>query len=338
MKMGADAASLRAAGFVLAWKALQECVTRPFYWTTPCMASSRPGPARRNSCPSFALSQPVHVPAALLGAVVPFPRRWRRSCGCTSLHRRPGELARPPAGAASGLAAAIDADQRRRRERPARGNAPAAPRRPYVLGSTIAGLALDRPGIEFQLCSPRPLRYAPATQPTPRRRPRRWRAPSRHVRRAPPAPAFWRPARSRQKRHRAVDEDELLDEAAARGEVDLLVEAAVGARQLVGVVDNLAGCSHHAALAPAPPRARHVWRPAARPAPPARRARRKARPTGRDRARTHHRAAVAGQHRLGLQPAGSASRCVRDTPKRSASSASTSRSPGRRPPGHCSRG
>jgi cellulose synthase/poly-beta-1,6-N-acetylglucosamine synthase-like glycosyltransferase len=132
-----------------AWKALQECVTRPFYWdkTAHGVVAARPG--ETELLPVLVLSQPVHVPAALLGAVVPFPApvavkpRLHLSAPASGASEPADQPAQRPAwqrqltlisgGGANG--------------RPADA---AAPRRPYVLGSTIAGLALDRPGIEFQ--------------------------------------------------------------------------------------------------------------------------------------------------------------------------------------------
>jgi cellulose synthase/poly-beta-1,6-N-acetylglucosamine synthase-like glycosyltransferase len=131
-----------------AWKALQECVTRPFYWdkTAHGVVAARHGEAEL--LPVLVLSEPVHVPAALVGAVVPFPAPLavKARLHLSALASEAGERADRPAqrpawqrqltlvsgGGATGQPAG------------------AAARAPYVLGSTIAALALHRPGIEFQ--------------------------------------------------------------------------------------------------------------------------------------------------------------------------------------------
>ncbi len=130
-----------------AWKALQECVTRPFYWdkTAHGVVAARPG--ETELLPVLILSEPFHVPAALPGAVVPFPTpaavkaRLHLSvpaCGA-------GEPADPPARRPAGLRE-LTLVSGGASDLPAGG----PERMPYVLGSTIAAFALDRPGIEFQ--------------------------------------------------------------------------------------------------------------------------------------------------------------------------------------------
>lgn len=118
-----------------AWKALQECVTRPFYWdkTAHGVVSAQPG--ETELLPVLVLSEPVHVPAALPDTVVRFPAP---AAPAARLHL-------------SARAAALPPPPRPRLTLVGGGEGAAVrPRAPYVLGSTIAALALDRPGIEFQ--------------------------------------------------------------------------------------------------------------------------------------------------------------------------------------------
>lgn len=133
-----------------AWKALAECVTKPFYWdkTAHGVVEARAGQAEL--LPVLVLADPVHVPATPAGPVVPVPApasrparlhlsapaRLRDNEGAAQT--RPARLVYPPL-----LTLVSDRDA-------GAATARAARRAPYVLGSTIAGLALDRPGIEFQ--------------------------------------------------------------------------------------------------------------------------------------------------------------------------------------------
>ncbi len=110
-------------GTLSAWKALQECVTRPFYWdkTAHGVVEARPG--AQELLPVLVLSHPVDVPASLPDAVVQFPdlRGTRRRALSLVMGRDPGTVA----AAAEG-------------------------RPPYVLGSMIGAACARGPGIEFQ--------------------------------------------------------------------------------------------------------------------------------------------------------------------------------------------
>lgn len=123
-----------------AWKALQECVTRPFYWDKTAHGVVAAAPGEAELLPVLVLPAPVHVPAALPATVVPFPMP---AVATARLH-----LAAPERMGGTGAA-----EPARRPHLALVGGGDGAavrPRAPYVLGSTIAGLALDRPGIEFQ--------------------------------------------------------------------------------------------------------------------------------------------------------------------------------------------
>ncbi|WP_291337143.1 glycosyltransferase family 2 protein [Albidovulum sp.] len=133
-----------------AWKALGECVTKPFYWdkTAHGVVEARAGQAEL--LPVLVLADPVLAPGPPAGSVVPFPlpaprparlhllAPARRGAEEGKAQTRPARSAHPPV-----LTLVSDAD-------PGTTRGSGAGRRGYVLGSTIAALALDRPGIEFQ--------------------------------------------------------------------------------------------------------------------------------------------------------------------------------------------
>ncbi|WP_347310339.1 glycosyltransferase [Defluviimonas sp. SAOS-178_SWC] len=124
------------------YKALYECLTRPFYWdkTSHGVIAARSGPPEL--LPVLMLSNPVHVPAA---DPAPIP-----------LHpaARPARLHLSPPSSA----AAEAPESRTQPGRPALVLVPPADvaevkrqRTAYILGSAIAS-APRRPGIEFQPC------------------------------------------------------------------------------------------------------------------------------------------------------------------------------------------
>lgn len=127
-----------------AWKALQECVTRPFYWDKTAHGVVHGAGDAANLLPVLLLTDPVDVPAAASAAVLRFPvpavpARLHLSAPAhvAAEADEPAAPARPPGPPALTLVSDRDATR-----------VPA--RAPYVLGSTIAVAALQRPGIEFQ--------------------------------------------------------------------------------------------------------------------------------------------------------------------------------------------
>lgn len=113
-----------------AWKALQECVTRPFYWDKTAHGVVAAPPGEGELLPVLVLSRPVHVPPAPAGTVVAFP---------APQSGRPQLPAAPQARAAARPMLTLVA-----------GRDAVADRAPYVLGSAIAAAAARGPGIELQ--------------------------------------------------------------------------------------------------------------------------------------------------------------------------------------------
>lgn len=137
---------------VSAWKAIAECVTRPFYWDKTAHGVVAAGAGQAELLPVLVLADPVHVPEQMTGPVAPFraparpPARLHLSAPARGDETN-AEASRPIRPARSVgrplLTLVSDRDAGAKAGRTAR-------RAPYVLGSTIAALALDRPGIEFQ--------------------------------------------------------------------------------------------------------------------------------------------------------------------------------------------
>ncbi len=129
------------------YKALYECLTRPFYWdkTSHGVVAARTGPSAL--LPVLVLSDPVHVPAAEPGPVVlhpaaAHPARLHLSAPAGAAEEMPEPELRPELRKPV-LALVPPADLAEPAARPTR---PA-----YILGSAIARAA-KRPGIEFQPC------------------------------------------------------------------------------------------------------------------------------------------------------------------------------------------